>query len=140
MPSHTRSSRRQYINARNLKSEALQKLTDYDAIMGRTQKDYDALRAEGIPCKALAESPESATEKIEVSRMCWNHVFHHPVKRQTKVEKLERALCFPMALKLLQKTTTYQGVSRERDKGDNVYLAFEIVGYVRGNRIKVIIR
>jgi hypothetical protein len=62
------------------------------------------------------------------------------VKRQSKVEKLERALAFPSALKLLRKTTTYQGVSVEKDKGGNSYLAFEISGCIRGNRIKVIVR
>jgi hypothetical protein len=108
--------------------------------MGRTQRDYEALREAGIPCKAFLENPEAEPEVITVTRMCWNHVFHHPVKRQSKGEKLERALGFPLALKLLQKTTTYQGVSRERDKGGNVDLSFEIVGYVRGNRIKVILR
>ena len=44
-----------------------------------------------------------------------------------------------MALKLLRKATTYQGVSVEKDSGGNTYLAFEVSGCIRGNRIKVII-
>ncbi len=75
-----------------------------------------------------------------MTRQCWNHVFKHPVKRSTKIEKLERALALPMAIKLLEKTTTYQEVCREKDKGGNDYLFFAIIGYVRGNRIKVIVR
>lgn len=75
-----------------------------------------------------------------MSRLCWNHVFRHPIKRPSKLEKLERALCLPMAIKLLEKTTTYQEVSREKDKGGNEYFFFGIIGYVRGNRIKVVIR
>ena len=131
--------RRQYINARNLREEAEQKRKDYDAIIGRVQKEYDALRATGIPCRAFAKDAEEF-HTITVTRQCWNHVFKHPVKRQSKVEKLERALCFPLALKLLKKTTTYQQVSREVDKGGNKYLSFGIIGYVRGNQIKVVIR
>jgi hypothetical protein len=77
---------------------------------------------------------------IEVTRQSWNHVFKHPIKRQTRIEKLERAFCFPLAVKLLQKTTTYQEVSKEKDKGGNNYTAFGLIGYVRGNRIKVVVR
>ena len=72
--------------------------------------------------------------------MCWNHLFKHPIKRSSRIEKLERALTLPLAIKLLQKTTTYQEVSKERDRGGNYYLSFGIIGYVRGNRIKVILR
>lgn len=79
-------------------------------------------------------------ETIEVTRLCWNHVFRHPHKRPTKVEKLERALCFDLALKLLKRTTTYQEVSRETDRGGNTWLYFGIIGYVRGVRMKVIVR
>lgn len=56
------------------------------------------------------------------------------------MEKPERALSFPLAIKLLEKTTTYQEVSKEKDKGGNRYLSFGIIGYVRGNRVKVILR
>lgn len=140
MHKNVTSNRRSYINARDLRKEAQEKIADYDAILGRIQKDYDSLRELGIECKAFLESGDKDSESIAVSRMCWNHVFRHPVKRQSRIEKLERALCFPLALKLLQKTTTYQGVSREKDKGGNAYLSFEIIGYVRGNRIKVILR
>jgi hypothetical protein len=132
--------RREYLNARNLKEEARQKLKDYDAIMGRTKRDYNLLREAGIPCRAFLENEQDDPEVIVVTRHCWNHVFKHSTKRQSKVEKLERALALPMALKLLRKTTTYQEVSREKDCGGNSYLSFGIVGYVRGNRIKVIIR
>ena len=96
------------------------------------------LRKTGILCPAFAKDGVEATP-ITVTRQCWNHVFKHPVKRQTKVEKLERALCFPPAIKLLRKTTTYQQVSREVDKGGNKYLSFGVIGYVRGNQIKVVI-
>jgi hypothetical protein len=135
----TRTQRR-YLQARNLRAEAEAKLKDFDAIMGKVEQELDQLRETGIPCRAFTENETDEPEVIQVTRQCWNHVFKHPVKRQTKVEKLERALAFPMALKLLRRTTTYQGVSVETDKGGNRYLAFEVVGCVRGNRIKVIIR
>ena len=122
-----------------MRTEANAKLKDYNAIMGKVEQDLDELRKTGIPCKAFTENENDTPEVIQVTRQCWNHVFKHPVKRQSKVEKLERALAFPLAMKLLQKTTTYQGVSVETDKGGNSYLAFEIVGCVRGNRIKLII-
>lgn len=130
---------RKYIQARNLLEEARTKLKDFDAIMGRVNKEYDELRKMGIPCLAFKEE-EGRSIVIQVTRQCWNHVFKHPVKRQSRVEKLERALCFDMAVKLLQKTTTYQEVSKETNKGGIEYLYFGIVGYVRGNRIKVVIR
>lgn len=128
---------REYIQARNLLREAKAKIKDFDAIIGRTKKDYEKLRKTDISCEAFSNDK---VIKITVTRHCWNHVFKHPVKRSTKIEKIERALCFPMAIKLLKKTTTYQEVSREKDKGGNQYLFFGIIGYVRGNRIKVIVR
>jgi hypothetical protein len=131
---------RRYLQTRNMRTEAQAKLKDYDAIMGKVEQELDGLRATGIQCKAFMENEGEPPEVIQVTRQCWNHVFKHPVKRQSKVEKLERALAFPSALKLLQKTTTYQGVSVETDKGGNTYLVFEIVGCIRGNRIKAIIR
>jgi hypothetical protein len=131
--------KRNYIQARNLLKEAKEKFKDYDSIIGRTHKDYEALRKTGILCKAFSINGNT-TNKIVVTRQCWNHIFKHPIKRPSKIEKLERALCMPMAIKLLKKTTTYQEVSREKDKGGNEYLFFGIIGYVRGNRIKVIIR
>lgn len=130
------STGRNYIQARNLKMEAKAKLHDFDSIMGRAKKDYEKLRVAGIRCYGFGEKEV----QIQVTRMCWNHVFQHPVKRRSRVEKIERAMCLPMAIKLLKKTRTYQEVSKERDKGGNRYLAFGIIGYVRGNRIKVIIR
>ena len=128
---------REYINHRDLRKEAEGKIKDFDAIIGRAKVDYEKLRETGISTTAFSE--QNITE-ITVSRKCWNHVFKHPNKRRTKAEKIERALCLPMAIKLLVKTTTYQEVSKEKDKGNNMYLSFAIIGYVRGNRIKVIIR
>jgi hypothetical protein len=130
---------RNYIQARNLFEEAKVKIKDFDAIMGQVKKEYDLFRGMGITCDAFKEN-NSKPIVIQVTKQCWNHVFKHPVKRQTRMEKLERALCFDLAIKLLKKTTTYQEVSRETDKGGNEHLFFGIVGYVRGNRIKVIIR
>jgi len=122
-----------------LKQEAQEKLKDYDAIIGRAWRDYEKLREEGIPCKAFVET-DGQPEIIQVTRSCWNHVFKHHHKRGTKLEKLERALSLPLAMKLLKRTTTYQEVSREKDRGGNTWLYFGIVGYVRGVRMKVIIR
>lgn len=45
-----------------------------------------------------------------------------------------------LALKLLKRTTTYQEVSCERDRGGNTWLYFGIIGYVRGVRVKVSLR
>lgn len=130
---------RNYIQARNLRQEAAEKINNYDAILGRVKKDYDELREKGIECRAFSENSDNS-DLIHVTKACWNHVFKHNIKRKAKIEKLERALSFPMAIKLLKKTTTYQEVSKERDKGGNHYLSFGIIGYIRGNRIKVIIR
>ncbi|MBU0767127.1 hypothetical protein KKF55_05125 [Patescibacteria group bacterium] len=130
--------RRQYLNARHLVNEAVEKIKDYEGIMGSTRMKFEELRKNGVPCKAFSDN--SDVDTIEVTRQCWNHLFKHPVKRRSKEEKLERALCLPLAVKLLNKTTTYQGVSRELDKGGREWLYFEIIGYVRGNRIKVVIR
>lgn len=132
--------RRRYENARDFREEAKRLLKDYDAIMGRTRQEFERLRKTGIRCRAFLSDADGEPEVIEVTRQCWNHVFKHPVKRRTKAEKLERALCFPFAVKLLERTTTYQGLSRERDRGGNRYDAFEIVGCVRGCRIKVIVK
>ncbi|MFH1444682.1 MAG: hypothetical protein ABIG34_04845 [Candidatus Peregrinibacteria bacterium] len=130
---------RKYLQTRNMRTEAVAKLHSYDAIMGTAEKEIEELRSTGISCKAFTENDNDESEIIQVTRRCWNHVFRHPVKRQSKVQKLERALAWPLALKLLKKATTYQGVSVEKDAGGNTYLAFEISGCVRGNRIKVII-
>jgi len=127
---------RQYIQARNLRNEAMTKLQDYEAVMGRTKKEFETLRNTGIQSKAF----ELLTVKVLCTKLCWNHVFKNPTKRQSRIEKLERAFCFPLAVKLMEKTTTYQEVSREKDKGGNNYLYFGVIGYIRGNRIKVIIR
>lgn len=107
--------------------------------MGRTWKDYESSRETGISCHAFLEK-DGKTETIEVTRICWNHVFKHHHKRGSKLEKLERALFFPLALKLIKRTTTYQEVSREKDRGGNTWLYFGLIGYVRGVRMKVIIR
>ena len=107
--------------------------------MGRTWKDYESLRHAGVLCRAFLEN-DGNSEKIEVTRICWNHVFKHHHKRSSKLEKLERAISFPLALKLIQRTTTYQEVSREKDRGGNAWLYFGLIGYVRGVRMKVIIR
>jgi len=131
--------KRNYIQARNFLKEAKEKIKDFKSILGRTRKDYEELRQKEIVCKAFQDNGNESL-RISVTRQCWNHVFNHPVKRPTKIDKIERALCFPMAIKLLEKTTTYQEVSREEDKGGNTFLYFGIIGYVRGNRIKVIIR
>jgi hypothetical protein len=122
-----------------MRTEAAAKLGAYDAIMGSLEQEIEKLRTTGILCKAFTENDNEEPEIIQVTRRCWNHVFKHPIKRQTKLEKLERALAWPLALKLLKKATTYQGVSVEKDFGGNTYLAFEISGCIRGNRIKVII-
>lgn len=119
--------------------EATEKLGSYDAIIGKAWSDYEKVREVGISCKAFLEA-DGQTETIQVTRICWNHVFKHSHKRGTKLEKLERALSFPLAIKLLQRTTTYQEVSREEDRGGNTWLYFGLIGYVRGVRIKVIIR
>lgn len=131
--------RRRFLQARSLRQEAAEKLENYEAVMGRTWKDYEEARKSGIPCRAFLENDGKA-EIITVTRICWNHVFKHHHKRGTKLEKLERALSFGLALKLLQRTTTYQEVSREKDRGGNTWLYFGIIGYVRGVRMKVIIR
>ncbi len=132
--------RRQYENARDFREEAKRRFKDYDAIMGRTWAEFERLRQTGIRCRAFLSDVNGEPEIIEVTRQTWNHLFKHAVKRRSKVEKLERALCLSFAVKLLERTTTYQGLSRERDRGGNRYDAFEIVGCVRGCRIKVIIK
>lgn len=129
---------RKFLQKRNLFEEAKSKVKDYNSIIGTAWKYYESLRKNGIPCKAFTE--DDRIQIIQVTRQYWNHVFKHPIKRQSKVEKLERALCLDMAIKLIRKTTTYQEVSREKDKGGNQYLFFGIIGYIRGNRIKTIIR
>ena len=75
-----------------------------------------------------------------MTRSCWNHVFKHHHKRATRLEKLERALSLSLAIKLITRTTTYQEVSREKDRGGNTWLYFGVIGYIRGVRMKVIIR
>src|SRR3990167_9113688 len=105
-----KSRHRQFLQARSLRQEAAERLMNYDAVLGRTWKDYEALRETGILCHAFLEN-DGKPETIAVTRMCWNHVFKHHHKRGSKLEKLERALSFPLALKLLQRTTTYQEVS-----------------------------
>ncbi len=129
---------RQYIQSRNIQREAVDRLADFDAILGRAKNEYDKLRASGIVCQAFQENGE--IETIDVTRHCWNHLFKHPVKRPSKIEKLERAIVLPLAVKLLLRTTTYQEVSRDVDAGGNTWLYFGIIGYVRGVRMKVVIR
>ncbi|MFH1375972.1 MAG: hypothetical protein ABIH35_04875 [Patescibacteria group bacterium] len=131
---------RRYENAKDFRSEAKLKIGDYDSIMGRTKQEFIEVRKTGIKCRAFLSAKNKTLEIIEITRTCWNHLFKHPTKRRSKTEKLERALCWPYAIKLLEKTTTYQGFSREKDRGGNRYDAFEIVGYVRGCRIKIVIK
>ena len=131
--------RRQYLNARNFAQEAVEKVKDFDAIMGRVRQEYERLRKEGIECPAFKDEQGNLIT-IQITRSCWNHVFKHPRKRRRKYEKIERAICLPEAIKLIRRNTTYQEVSREKDKGNNVCLYFALIGYIRGNRIKVIIR
>ena len=69
-----RSHHRQYVNARNLREEAKQKLDSYDAIMGTVREEYERLRETGIPCQAFAKDGNEI-ETLVVTRQCWNHVF-----------------------------------------------------------------
>lgn len=132
--------RRVFQNSKLFIDEARSKLKDYKAIMNQTRKAYDALKTTGIQCSAFLDGSGSA-EIIEVTNKCWKHVFEHPRKRRSDVERLARALTFQSAIKLIQKSTTYQERSHERDlRGARPYMSFGIVGYVRGNRIKVLIR
>ncbi len=133
------SNMRNYIQARNLKKEAEEKLKDFEAIIGRVRQEYKAMSLTGIACPAFDDG-NGKPIAILVTRSCWNHIFDHPVKRRSRVEKLERALSWDFAVKLIKKTVTYQEVSRERDRGGNEYTSFGIIGYVRGNRIKVIVK
>lgn len=119
--------------------EAQRKIHNYKAIMNQTRQRYDELKPTGIPCDAFLDM-SGKTEVIDVTNKCWKHVFEHPRKRRSEVERLERALTFQCAIKLLKKTRTYQEVSIEKDKGGRTYLSFGIIGYINGNRIKVLIR
>jgi hypothetical protein len=47
--------RRQFIQARNLRQEAAEKVKDFDAILGRLHADYEAIRQACIPCRAFVE-------------------------------------------------------------------------------------
>ena len=94
---------RHYIQARNLRQEAEEKLKDYEAIMGRVWSDYRKLCDAGIECAAFGNDDNSKSHMVYVTRNCWNHVFKHPIKRQSKIEKLERALCLDLAIKLIKK-------------------------------------
>ena len=134
------SSFREYLNARDFIREARERLADYAAILGQARQRYDALKRDGIPCRAFLDGG-GTPERILVTNKCWKHVFEHPRKRRTPAERLARALTFPSALKLLEKTTTYQEVSIARGRaGQRPYHEFGIIGYVRGNRIKVVLR
>lgn len=131
--------RRVFQNSKLFIDEARTKLKDYKAIMTQTRKQYDELKKTGIKCSAFLDEA-GKPETIEVSNLCWKHVFEHKKKRRSEAERLGRALVFQSALKLLEKATTYQERSHEKDQGQRPYMSFGIVGYVRGNRIKVIVR
>jgi hypothetical protein len=120
-------------------AEAEKKLHNYKAVMNQTRQRYDALKATGIECEAFLDL-SGHVETIQVTNRCWKHVFEHPKKRRSEVERLERALTFQAVIKLLRKARTYQEVSIEKDKGGRTYLSFGIIGYVNGNRIKVLVR
>ena len=89
------ANKRSYIQARDLLAEAKAKINDYDSIMGRVHKDYEALRSVGIPCQAFKDDLKPTV--IQVTRSCWNHKKKHPVKRTSKVENLKHHLCFDFA-------------------------------------------
>ena len=57
-------NRRNFINARNLREEAKQKLKDYDAIMGKVKSEYENFRKTGILCKAFTENNDNTSETI----------------------------------------------------------------------------
>lgn len=134
------SSYREYLNARDFIKEARDNVHNYKAIMTQTRLRYDGLQQTGIKCRAFLGGTGDA-ETIVVTNKCWRHVFEHPLKRRTPAERLARALTFPSALKLLEKTTTYQEVSISKGRfGQRPFYEFGIIGYVRGNRIKVVLR
>lgn len=134
------SAYREYLNAKDFIKEAQDKLKNYDAIMGQTKKLYEQLKTNGIETRAFSGESDD-TEKIVVTNKCWKHVFEHDVKRRNPVERLARALSLPSAIKLLKKATTYQEVSIAKGKpGFRPYKEFGVIGYVRGNRIKVVLR
>jgi len=134
------SAYREYLNAKDFAKEAQEKLKDYDAIMGQTKKLYEDLKTNGIETMAMS-GEGGEPETVIVTNKCWKHVFENPVKRRAPVERLARALTLPSALKLLKKATTYQEVSIAKGQaGFRPYKEIGIIGYVRGNRIKVVLR
>lgn len=132
--------RRRYENARHFEQEGNDKLHAFEAIMGTAKKLFEELRQSGIECPSLRGRNNDMPVTIQVTKSVWNHVFKHPFKRRTKGEKLARAIAFPEAVKLIKKNTTYQELSREKDRGSTTCLYFAIIGYIRGNRMKAIIR
>lgn len=136
---HMTAKTRIFQNIDNFRADAQKKLHNYKAVMNQTRQRYDSLKSTGIECEAFLDISGNA-EIIQVTNRCWKHVFEHPRKRRSEVDRLERALTFQAAIKLLNKTRTYQEVSIEKDKGGRTYLSFGIIGYVNGNRIKVLVR
>lgn len=65
--------RRNFIQARDLRKEAADKIKDYDSIIGRMKRDYESLRGAGIPCKAFLEE-DGDPQIIVVTKQCWNHI------------------------------------------------------------------
>ncbi len=47
---------RNYIQARNLKKEAKERLKNYNSILSRTRKDYEILRKSSVSCNAFSIS------------------------------------------------------------------------------------
>lgn len=131
-------SKRNFIQARNLLLEAKSQIQEYYNILRKVREKYEKLRKTNIYCKAFTE--DHSPKIILVTRQCWNHVFRHTQKRRSNLRKLERALCFDLAVKLMKKSTTYQEVSIEKDKGNNKYLTYGIIGYIEGARVKVVIK
>lgn len=73
------------------------------------------------------------SEIVYISRAGWDHIVFQ--KKRSKAEQLRRLKALPQAQKLLETATTYQ---EHRSKGENQY--FALVGFIEGQRIKVVIR
>lgn len=131
---------REYLNAKDFIKEAREKLKNYKSIMTQLKQSFEELKKDGIQTMAFSGNSDNP-ETIIVTNKCWRHVFEHPRKRREPVERLARALTFPSILKLLKKSTTYQEVSISKGKsGRRPFREFGIIGYIRGNRVKAVLR